>query len=214
MSQKLFSGEIKSWNEAKGFGFIASAAEHRTVFVHIKDFKGTKRIPTVGEGVNYQMGVDSQNRPCAIQVVFDNDKKPALTIKLKVTLIVVVLLFMAFMATAVLKGNLPVAVLWVYLLLSLITYIIYWRDKSAAKRKKWRTKEDTLHLLALFGGWPGALLGQQLIRHKSKKLSFQIIFWMVVIINLTAFIWFFSDTGNSFLMAIIDQAVAVYRSFF
>ena len=202
------------WNEAKGFGFIAPAAENRTVFVHITDCKGTKRIPTVGEGVSYRMGVDSQNRPCAKQVVFDNEKKPPISIKLKVTLIVGVLLFMTFMATSVFKGNLPVAVLWVYLVLSLITYIIYWRDKSAAKRNRWRTKEDTLHLLALFGGWPGALLGQQLIRHKSKKISFQIIFWLVVVINMTVFVWFFSDNGNSFVTALIDNTVAIFRSCF
>ncbi len=49
---------------------------------------------------------------------------------------------------------------------------------------RWRTNEQTLHLCSLFGGWPGALIAQRLFHHKSKKLSFQTLFWLIVVVHL------------------------------
>jgi len=49
-------------------------------------------------------------------------------------------------------------------------------SKSAARKGAWRTQESTLHLLSLVGGWPGALVAQQKLRHKSKKQSFRFVF--------------------------------------
>jgi len=56
-----------------------------------------------------------------------------------------------------------------YLILSLVTFIVYAIDKSAARKGSWRIKESTLHILAFTGGWPGALLAQKTLRHKSVK---------------------------------------------
>lgn len=67
---------------------------------------------------------------------------------------------------------------------SSITFIAYALDKRAAKNQSWRIKESRLHLLALLGGWPGALLAQQALRHKSAKTSFKIILWLTILINL------------------------------
>lgn len=77
-----------------------------------------------------------------------------------------------------------------YLLLSLLCFVIYALDKAAAKAGRWRTPENTLHLLALLGGWPGALLAQQWLRHKSSKLAFRIVFWMTVVLNIALFLLF------------------------
>ena len=82
-------------------------------------------------------------------------------------------------------------VFWFYLAASIITFLVYAVDKSAAKNGQWRTPESTLHLLGLAGGWPGALVAQKWLRHKSKKPSFQIIFWVSVVINCAAFAWLF-----------------------
>lgn len=70
-----------------------------------------------------------------------------------------------------------------YLVLSVITFVLYAVDKKAAMQGKWRISERTLHLFALIGGWPGALLAQKLLRHKSKKRSFQLVFWGTVVLN-------------------------------
>lgn len=50
-----------------------------------------------------------------------------------------------------------------------------------------RIRERTLHLLSIAGGWPGALIGQQWLRHKSVKASFRRVFWLTVLLNVVAF---------------------------
>ena len=72
----------------------------------------------------------------------------------------------------------------VYGVMSAVTFCAYAWDKRAAQKGRWRTRERSLHLLELFFGWPGALLAQRLIRHKSRKLSFRVVFWLMVIINV------------------------------
>ncbi|MCO8123780.1 DUF1294 domain-containing protein [Stieleria sp. TO1_6] len=66
---------------------------------------------------------------------------------------------------------------------------MYGEDKSAARNGRWRTSEATLHLVELLGGWPGALVGQEFFRHKTKKLSFQIDFLLIVLTNCAALAW-------------------------
>ena len=71
-----------------------------------------------------------------------------------------------------------------YSLLSTITFVVYGFDKLAAERGGKRVRERTLHLLALCGGWPGALAGQWLFRHKRRNRTFQVNFWLTVIMNV------------------------------
>jgi uncharacterized membrane protein YsdA (DUF1294 family) len=73
-----------------------------------------------------------------------------------------------------------------YILLSAITFTVYGIDKRKATRGTWRIKEQTLHLLDLFGGWPGGFAAQRYFHHKSKKTKFQIVFWMIVAVHLLA----------------------------
>jgi uncharacterized membrane protein YsdA (DUF1294 family) len=75
-----------------------------------------------------------------------------------------------------------------YICLSVITFLFYAFDKSAAISRNWRTRENTLHLLSLAGGWPGALIAQQLLRHKTSKESFVIAFWLTVALNVCGFV--------------------------
>lgn len=41
--------------------------------------------------------------------------------------------------------------------------------------------EARLHFMELIGGWPGAFLAQRRLRHKCSKVSYQVVFWMIVI---------------------------------
>lgn len=66
---------------------------------------------------------------------------------------------------------------------SLVTYAF---DKRRAARGGRRVPENTLHLLALAGGWPGALLAARLFRHKTRKLSFRLVLWAVIALHVVA----------------------------
>jgi uncharacterized membrane protein YsdA (DUF1294 family) len=68
-----------------------------------------------------------------------------------------------------------------YGIVSLLAFVLYWRDKRKALADHWRTPENVLHALEFAGGWPGALLAQQVFRHKTRKVSFQLVFWVIVV---------------------------------
>lgn len=68
----------------------------------------------------------------------------------------------------------------IYLGASLLAYVAYALDKHRARRGHWRTPESTLHFLELIGGWPGAFLAQQRLRHKTVKTSYQAVYWLIV----------------------------------
>nr|WP_299595585.1 DUF1294 domain-containing protein [uncultured Microbulbifer sp.] len=89
--------------------------------------------------------------------------------------------------------------------MSLFTYLLYYRDKSAARSDSWRTQESTLHLCALLGGWPGALLAQKRLRHKTRKQPFQFIYWVTVLASTAATIWMYTDAGSDFLHALLGS---------
>ena len=96
-------------------------------------------------------------------------------------------------------GEPPRWLLWVYLGSSAVTFLAYAMDKSAAQRGAWRTKEQTLHLLSLAGGWPGALLAQQMLRHKSAKAEFRSVFWTTVVLNIVGFVVLSSPLASKFI---------------
>ena len=73
--------------------------------------------------------------------------------------------------------------LLMYIGMSLFSFLQYWRDKKNAQNGQWRTPEKQLHTVELLGGWPGALLTQQLLRHKTQKGSYQTVFWLIVLIH-------------------------------
>ncbi|UVM75008.1 DUF1294 domain-containing protein [Pseudomonas alvandae] len=66
---------------------------------------------------------------------------------------------------------------------SLVAFLLYWSDKRKARADAWRTPENVLHAVELAGGWPGALLAQQVFRHKTRKVSFQLVFWFIVLLH-------------------------------
>lgn len=97
------------------------------------------------------------------------------------------LLFAALFAYAVRAWELSPLVMAVYGVASIICFIVYALDKAAATAHRWRTSENTLLLLALACGWPGAMLAQVLLRHKTNKASFATQFWLVVLLNVGVF---------------------------
>lgn len=89
-------------------------------------------------------------------------------------------------------------------LASLVAFVAYWLDKADAQRGRWRTPESILQTLALVGGWPGAWIAQQALRHKTRKASFQATFWACVVLNLAALAWIIWSGGQPMAMLGFD----------
>jgi uncharacterized membrane protein YsdA (DUF1294 family) len=107
--------------------------------------------------------------------------------------------FLLLYLTVSLLWKPPLWIAGIYAAASLITFLTYAMDKSAARNGNWRTAESTLHGLALACGWPGALLAQQVLRHKSAKAEFRTVFWATVILNVAGFLWVCSPAGRATL---------------
>jgi uncharacterized membrane protein YsdA (DUF1294 family) len=94
--------------------------------------------------------------------------------------------FLVALAALAAVGRLEMSWLALYYGASIITYGAYARDKNAAQNAHRRIPESKLHLMSLIGGWPGALIAQALFRHKTRKTSFLIRYWLTVIVNCIA----------------------------
>ncbi|EPK3895392.1 DUF1294 domain-containing protein [Enterobacter ludwigii] len=78
-------------------------------------------------------------------------------------------------------------ILWL-LLINVLTLAMYGADKMAARRAMRRVPEATLLIFGLIGGWPGAIIGQQLFRHKTQKQPFKTYFIVSVIVSISAMV--------------------------
>lgn len=85
--------------------------------------------------------------------------------------------------------NIPLIAGALYTVMSAATFLLFWIDKRAAARNAPRIPENTLHLAELLGGWPGAMLGQRLLRHKSSKLGYRIMLWAIAAAHIAAWVW-------------------------
>lgn len=166
-------GSITGWETERGFGWVAH--EGGSLFAHIREFK-KGFLPRVGDEVTFEMGLDPKGRPCAKAVVARRkDVLPSMKAWLKL-MPLLVLPFWASWTLPVAVWMVPVAMVPV----SVAAWILYRHDKGRAFAGRWRVSETELHGLEFFGGWPGAFLAQQKFRHKTRKFSYQAIFWAIV----------------------------------
>lgn len=96
---------------------------------------------------------------------------------------------------------LSIKLLTVLIAINVISFLIYAVDKYKAKKGYWRIKETTLHLMSLIGGWPGAALAQKLLKHKNRKVAFQIRYWLTIVVNitvLTTLFYFYHGANNQY----------------
>ncbi|MDS1309232.1 cold shock and DUF1294 domain-containing protein [Marinobacter xiaoshiensis] len=186
MNQK---GLLTAWNDTKGFGFITPEGGGERVFAHISTYAGRGR-PVSDRKVAYTIAKDSQGRPRAGRFQYAGAAKVGASIARGVWVAAaVVLVFFTILAGLFHRGNLPVSILAAYGGVSLVLFVMYWIDKRAAQRGGQRTAENTLHFFELCCGWPGALMAQQVFRHKTRKGSYQVVFWLAVLANLGALGW-------------------------
>jgi uncharacterized membrane protein YsdA (DUF1294 family)/cold shock CspA family protein len=197
-------GKITAWNDDKGFGFITPNTGGKQIFIHVKAFGNRNRRPEINQLVTYALSTDVKGRPCAIKATLAGDRLPEKAKRSNDSLsVIVAAFFLVIVSVSVLTARIPPLVLALYIGASLLTFIMYAVDKSAARNGAWRTQESTLHVLSLAGGWPGALVAQQKLRHKSKKQSFRSVFWLTVLLNCGVFVWMFTPTGADTLTTLI-----------
>lgn len=193
-------GKISSWNGKKGYGFIRPMDSGNQLFVHIKAFDDRNRHPVPGEKVSYTLSTDRQGRPCAVKAILAGGRLRERTGKAGETLSVTgASLFLLIVGVAVIRSELPPEVFAVYAMASLTTFFVYALDKTAARKGARRTPESTLHLLSLAGGWPGAMIAQQKLRHKTQKKSFRLVFWLTVVVNCGVLALVFTRAGTAML---------------
>jgi uncharacterized membrane protein YsdA (DUF1294 family)/cold shock CspA family protein len=179
-------GVVIKYDAGRGFGFIRPNGTpdgvNRDIFVHVSQVEGRKNLHP-GQHVSYR--------------VTQTDKGPAAAaVRAGSVLATPYLLFAllgAGMAIALLVGLIVVfgqpqrqgawLALWV-LALSITAFFIYGFDKSQAQRGGLRVPEAVLHLLSLLGGSPGAFAGMRIFHHKTSKRSFQVVFWLIVAVQL------------------------------
>ena len=62
------SGTLTSWNDDRGFGFIAPTHGGAELFVHIRALPRDGSRPTVGEKLTYELGRGKTGQPQAVNV--------------------------------------------------------------------------------------------------------------------------------------------------
>lgn len=226
-------GKLINWNDAKGFGFIQPDDGSERVFAHISVMRGDAR-PVSGMAVRYVGVRDDQGRLRAEHMrgealALD---RPAIRRKpreraveqpqrsaqrtsgrrhRRVHNMGAKLVVLGLLCLLPLLGSLQLWLeqgqpwwLLVYGVASVVSFVQYWLDKRSAETGRWRTPENTLHITELLGGWPGALVAQQVFRHKTRKVSFQIPFWLIV--GLHQLVWLDLLVLDGSLLALLPFA--------
>jgi uncharacterized membrane protein YsdA (DUF1294 family)/cold shock CspA family protein len=194
-------GTIKSWNDERGFGFIEPTNGGRDVFVHIQAFGLRNERPESGQRVSYELAADERGRPRALNVQrllpagTRQHPEPRRRNRRNLAVLLAIPAFLVAYGVASVVWSVPSAVSAAYIGTSILAFLVYAFDKFTATRGGWRTSESTLLLLALAGGWPGALLAQQLFRHKTSKTEFRTAFWFMAALNIAAFALLVSPVG-------------------
>lgn len=187
-------GFVKAWDEERGFGLIEPAQGGQDIQLSLTGFAASGQRPQVKQRVRFEIetGPDGQEQACRVE--------PALTPPVRsisrqeasaywmMAIRWVIPAFLGLSLLLALVWEVPLQLAVIYLLASAVSLSAHAMDKYASKRGMRRTAESTLHAFSLLGGWPGTLLAQRLVRHKSAKIQFRQWFWITVVVNVSAFI--------------------------
>ncbi|WP_372662718.1 DUF1294 domain-containing protein [Hydrogenophaga sp.] len=214
-------GTVVRWDAERAFGFIRSPQIPADVFFHLRDFTGHPgpreglqvtfdEIHVGGKGPRALSVSASTNTILAPTAETPPDEAALLPPGRRATprstpphlkkrddrlvwsALGLMALWLLLWLIGIGLGRFPWVVLTGVVMLNLLTFYVYWRDKHAATAGDWRVSENQLHGLALAGGWPGAWFAQQILRHKSSKQPFRSMYWATVGLNYLGLLaWIF-----------------------
>lgn len=198
----MLKGSLIMWNDQKGFGFIRLDGGEEDYFVHISSFKkGMSRRPVIGDSVQFHPANDSGKKRATYALLENVDRevqkpvpfelKPVLRPWYVNVLIAIPLLLSGYML--LMAKPLP---FFCYLTLSILTMFLYGLDKANAAMRKWRVPEVYFYILELMGGWPGALIAQNDLRHKTRQTVYLMILRGIIALHLSAWVYYFLKTAR------------------
>lgn len=183
-------GRLTDWNDERGFGFVTPLQGGPSAFVHVSRFPRHLRRPRLNDLLLYSIVYDEQGRSQATGISFLSPahRKAEFSVGPSLAPMLLVSAFSVVLVVAVLHGRIPGACLGDYAFASILLYVLYAADKSAALSGRWRISEASLHLVALLGGWPGGLIARHSLRHKTMKQPFRFVFGCTVVLNITGLV--------------------------
>jgi len=203
---KREKGTLISWNNDKGYGFIRPYNNKENIFLHVKSLPHYQRRPKVKDVLMYEVGIDEKQQHYAHSAKIKGIAWSYFTI-----IWPSMTLLFGIYAYFVLQQKLPFHPLAIYAGMSLLTILAYSRDKRAARLGTWRTTELRLHIFEMLGGWPGALLAQRFYRHKSRKIKYQITFWLIIASH--GVLWYYTLTHQDIYRPYQQVVTEKARSF-
>lgn len=183
----MVQGKIVDWKTDRGFGFIRPLNAGGDVFLHVSDIRHDGYEPQIGDAVSFSLKQDAHGRPRAARAVIAGVPRPDRSSHEWADLLALLVPAIFLLGLYGMEDYWPA--LYIYLGMSIAAFIVYGIDKQSARTGDWRTSEATLHWIGFLGGWPGAILAQLLFRHKTRKPSFQFVFWTIVAVHIGFWAW-------------------------
>lgn len=81
-----------------------------------------------------------------------------------------------------------------YLLMNILTYILYAMDKKRAIRRQWRVPESVLLGLSLLGGCVGAFIAMHNYHHKTRHWRFAMGVPAMILLHGSIIVYFLAKT--------------------
>lgn len=190
-SQAQSLGRVLQWDAAKGLGFVQSELDGARLLLRRADLdsRWRGREPQVGETLRFRPSHDGRRATRASPLASPSPPAAAAAPRsaraASSRRLLVVPAFALLLGLLHLQQPLPRPVPVLYGALSTALFLVYGIDKWAARRGSARVANASLHLIALMGGWPGALLAQHIFRHKTAQPAFLRLTWAMAALNIS-----------------------------
>ena len=178
-------GVITNYNSEKGYGFIYSEEYEDDIFVHISKVTNASTL-SQGQNVTFEVTKTQKGFSATSVIAGDKQYSPYLIFGVISALISIAIFGYLYRASS-LKP-----ILSYFISINITVFLIYGYDKFISSRDGLRVPEWNLHILAIIGGSPVALASQKFFRHKTIKGSFQLVYWLIVLVQVVVVVAFWS----------------------